>query len=160
MTTTHYFTGKPCKRGHVSNRFVSNGECVDCRREDQRKWVSNNREKDRAVFQKWKEAQPKGYWRKWSDKNRAKQNAAESRRRAVKHASFAKLSSAQINTVEHIYSEAAELGLHVDHIVPLVNPRVCGLHVPWNLQLLTPGDNLSKGNKFDGTNENETWRAK
>lgn len=27
---TRYFTGKPCKHGHNSERFVSNGECVYC----------------------------------------------------------------------------------------------------------------------------------
>lgn len=25
-----YFTGKPCKRGHVAERYTSTGNCVDC----------------------------------------------------------------------------------------------------------------------------------
>jgi hypothetical protein len=25
-----YFTGKPCKRGHMVERYLSNGECVAC----------------------------------------------------------------------------------------------------------------------------------
>jgi len=26
----HFFTGRPCKAGHLSNRFVSSGACVAC----------------------------------------------------------------------------------------------------------------------------------
>lgn len=27
---THYFTGQPCKRGHLAQRYVVNTGCVEC----------------------------------------------------------------------------------------------------------------------------------
>lgn len=46
-----------------------------------------------------------------------------------------------------VYAKAKELGLTVDHVVPLASPLVCGLHVWENLQLLERNINASKQNR-------------
>jgi hypothetical protein len=41
----HYFTGVPCKRGHISLRNVANANCMECSREKQAERMKNPIEK-------------------------------------------------------------------------------------------------------------------
>lgn len=67
----HYFTGKPCKNGHVEKRYTINGLCVTCSAEwtadyfrrnldkglaKTQRWQRNNPEKTKAIFAKWRGA--------------------------------------------------------------------------------------------------------
>jgi hypothetical protein len=78
-------------------------------------------------------------------KNPHIKNASCAKRRAVKLKSTPKF--ANLNKIKEIYKNCPK-GYHVDHIVPLNSKLVCGLHVEWNLQYLTPSANLSKSNKL------------
>lgn len=57
--------------------------------------------------------------------------------------------------IQAFYSEAARLTTEtgikhvVDHIVPLKNKHVCGLHNEFNLRAITQRENAMKKNKFE-----------
>lgn len=103
-----------------------------------RKWRETNREKRQEIDRLYRE------------NNRSYMAEKESRRRASKiNATPSWLTEEDKIAIEKIYEYAWSLGYHVDHIVPLRNKKVCGLHVPWNLQPIPAEDNMRKHNKFE-----------
>jgi hypothetical protein len=101
-------------------------------------WVENNKERHLLAKKRWKENNP--------EKKKAQDERYYSRRKTqIKLATPKWVDKAQI---EIIYKNCPD-GFEIDHIVPLLNERVCGLHVPYNLQYLTVEENRLKNNKFD-----------
>jgi hypothetical protein len=80
--------------------------------------------------------------------------AREAKRRSSKlNATPIWLTEAHIEQIKQIYWHCADLKsvtgeqYHVDHIIPLRGKNVCGLHAPWNLQILPSDVNIRKSNK-------------
>ena len=171
---THYFTGQPCSRGHIALRKTK-GTCIECMKED---WKIDNekrkekpkseaaKEAGRRYYEKNKEAvkaranaRPKEevnqYKKKYKQENPELYKALVSvRKRRHRNATPAWITAEQKLAMREMYLQAQKLTkitgerYVVDHIIPLISPDVCGLHVPWNLRVITQEENLKKSNKL------------
>ena len=113
----------------------------------QRAWFAKNPGKAASYSKAWYE-QNKERWveprKKWAKNNpdylRRRGRAEQAKRRAA----MPKWADRQ--AIQAIYDNCPP-GYEVDHIIPINGRNVCGLHVPWNLQYLTPTENKAKGNR-------------
>jgi hypothetical protein len=55
---TQYYTGKPCKYGHLCSRMVSGRRCVECSKIACRKWHYQNKDKVLLKNKKWEDSNP------------------------------------------------------------------------------------------------------
>jgi hypothetical protein len=169
-----YFTGKPCKRGHVGNRYVTGRACVACVLENTARshssrateraqyhaaWRQENKGKCASATARWRANNPGAgaeVAAEWRRNNRDKLAKNQAKRRAQNMSATPPwLTQEHQDAIAALYADAKRLNEetgvehHVDHVIPLVHPAVCGLHVPWNLQVIPANDNLKKSNKFE-----------
>lgn len=105
--------------------------------EYKKKYAENNRELRVQQTERYRKANPEYYREYASLYSRKKQ-----------HAKIKSLTELDELVIAEMYDLARRTGMEVDHIVPLTNKLVSGLHCPWNLQLLTREQNARKNNKF------------
>lgn len=134
------------------------GQCKSCRAFRRKADYIKNKDHERSLSKSWKKQNPDiakaiAKRHRQSDHGAAYYNAKNALRRATKrNATPAWLTKGQEDDIKKMYALAKRFGelcnirYHVDHIVPLAGKDICGLHVPWNLQILPASVNIAKSN--------------
>jgi len=159
-----HILGKPCKKeGHtipgfyVSLRYIKHGTvkniCVGCSNECINKHKKANRE---TILPKRREAYKKpehlAVRQAYLPVYRERACVIAATRRSRKREACP--SWVDIEAIRSFYAHSALMSKvtgvkhNVDHIEPLINDLVCGLHVPANLRITTQFANYSKNNRF------------
>jgi hypothetical protein len=134
------------------------GDCIVCHQKSAKNYFLRNKERFKQYRSLWLHKNPKKAATasaKWAKNNRPKLNARDSQRRASEvKATPSWLSAIQKAQIQETYDVAlaktVQTGIvyEVDHIHPLKGDGLSGLHVPWNLQVISRLENRSKGNKL------------
>lgn len=117
--------------------------CKECAKERTKRWYLENPDKKKTLSKS-----------DYSKNIDAYKERAYRRMTRAKQATPPWLSEEQRKLISEFYkislklSKGSGVKYHVDHIIPLQGVNVCGLHVPWNLQVLPASENLLKSNKF------------
>ena len=138
---------KLCKDGYSHS-------CKICTRLALQSWYQKNKQKEKEDYVKNRKEKLQ-YQKDYVASNRHIKRNSDAKRRAIKLSAKPKwLTGDDLFAIKQFYYLAklleslTNLKYHVDHIVPLQGENVCGLHVPWNLQIITAQENLSKSNSF------------
>ena len=177
LGATHYYTGQPCSRGHIALRKTK-GVCIECMKEDwvidnekrkgkpkseaaklaAKRYYARNKELVKARAQARPITEVRQYKNKHKEKNPEYYKALTGvRKRRHRDATPPWITKEQKLAMRNLYLQAQKLTkitgekYEVDHKIPLIHPEVCGLHVPWNLVVITKKENLKKSNKLLAT---------
>lgn len=158
VSASFYYSGVPCKYGHLSRRYVSIDRCEQCRRNYSEWWIgkfperhrancldwlSKNKVRQRANVVAWGDANPEAVQAHWRNRRARKRDAVGS------HTASDILEIFDLQKGRCAYCKKM-LGkkYEVDHIVSLVNG---GRNDRTNLQLTCTPCNRSKGSKDPNT---------
>jgi hypothetical protein len=120
-------------------------ECKECCKKQRNKRYKENPQAMKKQWKQWYQKRKQYYITK-----------GHLRAKGVRQAKPKWLTDDHKWMIEEIYelrdlrSKLTGVVHHVDHIVPLRGQNCCGLHVPWNLQVIPAVDNLSKSNSIEG----------
>jgi len=125
----------------------------------QNKWQKANKDKVRVYSQRWYSkaipevlAQKRKEYRRKNPEIFAKHSVK--RRSSEKAATPSWMSDEDKKQINLIYlkrdfiNEVTGVKHEVDHIYPIQGKNSCGLHVPWNLRILTSTENRRKNNSL------------
>lgn len=68
-----YFTGVPCRRGHLADRATLTGDCIKCRDDRVRAWDDANKDRRYAIRQEWRvknKDKERASQRAWTERNK------------------------------------------------------------------------------------------
>lgn len=149
---------KPCFKTHRSDLYQSNPELKAKRYAQIADWKRARPELSLAQTKRYQKANPekiRAQGAKSRKRHYARVLAKNAKRRAQKLG--ATPTWANKFFIEEIYDLAQRrtkcLGRKyvVDHVIPLIHPLVCGLHVETNLQVMTQTENARKHNSYSIT---------
>ena len=145
---------KACTKDYAAAQYLKDPDRFKAKA---KKWVLKNRTKRRLIQSRWsklnRDKENAGMRRRYAlNPARAKQVSAENNalRRSGRHplAAFYQKEIKEFYRVSAAVTKVTGIAHTVDHIVPLKNSVVCGLHVPWNLRILPKTENSAKHNKL------------
>ena len=141
--------GRICPKHPELNglRRARNNECRGCRKDAAVRWRKNRMGTDPEYRGKWLDK-----YRNYAKKRRKvdeeyRERYINSSRATKRKLRTRRLGNSWNTEIRAIYAEARKVGRHVDHIIPINGENVSGLHVPWNLQIMEPAENIKKSNK-------------